>query len=56
MKDPAWLESRWAALSRPLVLVILAVNVIVTLVFRAGVEAQSGAYATAADDMQSRPL
>jgi hypothetical protein len=37
---------RWAALSRPLVLVISAVNVIVTLVFRAGVEAQSGAYAT----------
>ena len=37
---------RWATLSRPLVLVLLTVDVIVTLVFRAGVEAQSGAYAT----------
>ncbi|HEY7284912.1 MAG TPA: hypothetical protein VH497_05705 [Vicinamibacterales bacterium] len=37
---------RWAALSRPLVLVLLTVDIIVTLVFRAGVEAQSGAYAT----------
>jgi hypothetical protein len=37
---------RWAALSRPLVLVLLTVDVIVTLIFRAGVEAQSGAYAT----------
>jgi hypothetical protein len=37
---------RWAALSRPLVLVLLTVDVIVTIVFRAGVEAQSGAYAT----------
>jgi hypothetical protein len=37
---------RWAALSRPLVLVLLTTDVIVTLVFRADVEAQSGAYAT----------
>jgi hypothetical protein len=36
----------WAAMSRPLVLVLLTVNVLVTLVFRANVEAQSGAYAT----------
>ncbi len=36
----------WAALARPLVLVLFAINVIVTLVFRADVEAQSGAYAT----------
>jgi hypothetical protein len=37
---------RWAALSRPLVLVLFAVDVVITLVFRASVEAQSGAYAT----------
>ena len=37
---------RWAALSRPLVLVLFAINVVVTLVFDADVEAQSGAYAT----------
>jgi hypothetical protein len=37
---------RWAALSRPLVLALFAINVIVTLVFDADVEAQSGAYAT----------
>ena len=37
---------RWAALSRPLVLVLFAIDVVVTLVFRADVEAQSGAYAT----------
>ena len=37
---------RWAALSRPLVLALFVVNVVVTLVFDADVEAQSGAYAT----------
>jgi hypothetical protein len=37
---------RWAALSRPLVLVLFIVTVIVTLIFQADVEAQSGAYAT----------
>ena len=37
---------RWAALSRPLVLALFAINVVVTLVFDADVEAQSGAYAT----------
>ena len=37
---------RWVALSRPLVLVLLAIDVVITLVFHADVEAQSGAYAT----------
>src|SRR5262249_58108184 len=37
---------RWAALSRPLVLALFAVDVVITLIFRANVEAQSGAYAT----------
>jgi hypothetical protein len=37
---------RWVALSRPLVLTLFAVDVIVTLIFRADVDAQSAAYAT----------
>ena len=37
---------RWASLSRPLVLVLLAIDIVITLVFHASVEAQSGAYAT----------
>ncbi len=36
----------WAARARPLVLVLFVINVLVTLIFRASVEAQSGAYAT----------
>lgn len=36
----------WMTLSRPLVLLLFGINVVVTLVFRADVEAQSGAYAT----------
>jgi hypothetical protein len=36
----------WVALSRPLVLVLFAINIVITLIFRADVEAQSGAYAT----------
>lgn len=36
----------WVAFRRPLVLVLLAINVVITLIFRANVEAQSGAYAT----------
>jgi len=37
---------RWASLSRPLILVLFFVDVIITLIFRADVEAQGGAYAT----------
>jgi hypothetical protein len=37
---------RWIALSRPLVLVLFTMDVVITLIFRADVEAQSGAYAT----------
>jgi hypothetical protein len=37
---------RWVSWARPLVLIIFAVNVLVTLVFKANVEAQGGAYAT----------
>jgi hypothetical protein len=37
---------RWVASSRPLVLILFCANVIVTLVFKANVEAQGGAYAT----------
>jgi hypothetical protein len=37
---------RWVASARPLVLILFFANVIVTLVFKANVEAQGGAYAT----------
>jgi hypothetical protein len=37
---------RWVAYQRPLILVLFAIDVIVTLVFRADVEAQGSAYAT----------
>jgi len=37
---------RWVALARPLILVLFGVSVVITLIFRADVEAQSGAYAT----------
>ena len=36
----------WVSYNRPLVLVLLLVNVLVTCIFRADVEAQGGAYAT----------
>ena len=36
----------WVALARPLVLVLFAIDVVITLIFHADVEAQSGAYAT----------
>src|SRR5262249_16982320 len=37
---------RWVSLTRPLVLLILGIAVVITWVFEADVEAQSGAYAT----------
>ncbi len=37
---------RWVAFARPLVLVLFTLDVIVTLIFKADVEAQGGAYAT----------
>lgn len=37
---------RWVSYSRPLVLVLFVINVLVTLAFRADVNAQGGAYAT----------
>jgi hypothetical protein len=37
---------RWVAYRRPLVFVLLGINIAVTLIFRASVEAQGGAYAT----------
>jgi hypothetical protein len=37
---------QWVAYGRPLVLVLFACNVIITLAFRANVDAQGGAYAT----------
>src|SRR4030095_16555735 len=36
----------WARANRPLVIVITGITILVTLVFRADVEAQGGAYAT----------
>jgi hypothetical protein len=36
----------WLTLSRPLVLVLFLINILVTIAFQADVEAQSGAYAT----------
>jgi hypothetical protein len=40
------LAPEWVAYARPLVLVLFGINVCVTLIFRANVEAQGGAYAT----------
>jgi hypothetical protein len=40
------LAPEWVAYARPLVLVLFAFDVVVTLAFRANVEAQGGAYAT----------
>jgi hypothetical protein len=37
---------RWVSYSRPLVLLLFAIDVIVTLIFKADVDAQAGAYAT----------
>jgi hypothetical protein len=37
---------RWVAYRRPLVLVLLGINIVITLIFQASVEAQGGAYAT----------
>ncbi len=37
---------RWVAFNRPLILVLFAIDVVVTLAFRADVNAQGGAYAT----------
>src|SRR5262249_26838032 len=37
---------RWVALARPLVLVLFSICVVITWIFQADVEAQSGAYAT----------
>ena len=36
----------WARANRPLVIIITGINIVLTLVFRADVEAQGGAYAT----------
>jgi hypothetical protein len=37
---------RWTAYRRPLVMILFAISVIVTIIFKANVEAQGGAYAT----------
>lgn len=37
---------RWVAYQRPVILILFAIDVVVTLVFRADIEAQGGAYAT----------
>jgi hypothetical protein len=37
---------RWVAYRRPLVVVLLGIDIVITLIFRASVEAQGGAYAT----------
>ncbi len=40
------LAPQWVASARPLVLVLFAADVVITLIFRASVDAQGGAYAT----------
>jgi hypothetical protein len=40
------LAPEWVAYARPLVLVLFCINVVVTVIFRANVDAQGGAYAT----------
>ncbi len=40
------LAPEWVASSRPLVLLLFGINVLVTVIFRANVDAQGGAYAT----------
>ncbi len=40
------LAPEWVAYARPLVLVLFGFNVLITVIFRANVEAQGGAYAT----------
>lgn len=40
------LAPQWVFYSRPLVLVLFGINIVVTLIFNADVEAQAGAYAT----------
>ncbi|MBI3207626.1 MAG: hypothetical protein HYZ37_01840 [Candidatus Solibacter usitatus] len=37
---------RWVSFSRPLVIVLFSINVVVTVIFKANVDAQAGAYAT----------
>ena len=43
----------WARANRPLVIIITGINIAVTLVFRADVEAQGGAYATGVLELMS---